>query len=466
MAADAQQQLTRYAQDLATAHAEERRKAHELAQANTQLRNYADDLNVTVTQLRATYADLQREHELNETILMSTSSGILALDLDGCVVKTNAAAERILRALGASDTYIGRPVGTLLPYVGRWLPASLERARKDPQGDRLIEHRLRRGTLSVTANIAVTAMHDRRGKLSGYVLAIEDVSLPRHLAAMLCRYMSKPIADALIDRQRHLLGGASQRVTVMFADIRGFTAMSERTGAQATVTLLNEYFTEIVKEVFSRGGVLDKYIGDAIMAVFGVPDATARDPVSCVSAAIHMVRNLATLNARRLSRGVSDIRIGIGIDTGDAVVGNIGCEQRMDFTVIGDTVNVASRLEGANKLYGTTILVSERTAPAVARRHKLREIDTVRLQGKQTPLRVYEVLLDLSTAAKAAHACYAQGLAAYRKADWASAELHFTSGLEAHPDDAPCAAMLRRCRQLLAAPPDEPWTGIWAMESK
>lgn len=460
------EQLKRYAADLAVAHAAERRKREELTQANSQLRKYADDLNLTANRLKAAYAELERAHELNEAILASTSSGILALDLAGRVTKTNAAADRILSLLGGPPGPPGTPVEDLLPQAKRWLPASLDRARHDPGGDRLIEHRLRRGSHSVTANLAVTAMHDRRDELAGYVIGIEDVSLPRHLAAMLCRYMSKPVADALIDTQRHLLGGASQRVTIMFADIRGFTAMSEAVGAQATVSLLNEYFAETVKEVFARGGVLDKYIGDAIMAVFGVPVAKSRDPVNCVGAAIRMVRNLATLNARRETRGFEPINIGIGIDSGDAVVGNIGCEQRMDFTVIGDTVNVASRLEGANKLYGTTILVSERSAPAVAKRFKLREIDKVRLQGKQKPVKIYEVPVDASTSAKTARVFYGQGLLAYREGDWNGAEALFANALEAEPSDGPSAVMLTRCREFRAQPPAGRWDGVWAMDSK
>jgi adenylate cyclase len=460
------EQLKRYAADLAAAHAAERAKRRDLAKTNSQLRKYAEDINAAASSLRAAYADLERAHELNEAILTSTSNGILALDLDGRVIKTNSAADRILHKLGSGPVAPGSPVAELLPETDRWLRPSLERARGDPGGDRLIEHRLRRRSRSVTANIAVTAMHDRRGNLAGYILGIEDVSLPRHLAAMLCRYMSKPVADALIDRQRHLLGGASQRVTIMFADIRGFTAMSESAGAEATVTLLNEYFSEIVKEVFKRGGVLDKYIGDAIMAAFGVPVAKSRDPVSCVGAAIHMVRNLTTLNARRRARGAPTIEIGVGIDTGDAVVGNIGCEQRMDFTVIGDTVNVASRLEAANKIYGTTILVSERTAPAVARQFALREIDSVLLLGKRKPLKIYEVLLDRGEGAKAARGFYAKGLAAYRNGAWASAEALFRSALEAHPTDAPSTTMLGRCQKFKLHAPSGQWAGVWAMESK
>jgi adenylate cyclase len=459
-------QLRRYAEDLAAAHRAERQKRRELIETNSQLRTYADDLNKTVARLRAAYAELERAHELNEGILRSISNGILALDVDCRVIKTNAAIERIMGMLGVSQGAPHRPIDEILPQAGRWLPPSLECARKYAGGDRLIERRLRRGSQSVTANIAVTAMRDRRGELAGYVLGVEDVSLPRHLAAMLYRYMSKPIADALIDHEVHLLSGAAQRVTIMFADIRGFTAMSETAGAEATVSLLNEYFGAVVKAVFASGGILDKYIGDAIMAVFGVPIAASSDPLRCVGAAIKMVRNLTSLNARRRTRGVEAIEIGIGIDTGDAVVGNIGCEHRMDFTVIGDTVNVASRLEGVNKLYGTTILISERTAPAVAKRYRLREIDRILLLGKQEPIGLYEVLLGRSAGQRKASASYAQGLAAYRSGEWAAGEAYFHSALQAHPDDGPSGVMLRRCEAFQAAPPASDWDGVWTMEMK
>lgn len=398
--------------------------------------------------------------------MRGTTNGIIALTLGGQVAKANDATQRILSLLGVGPAERDQSIQDVLPELQKWLPSSLERALKNPDGDRVIEHEIRKGRRSITANIGVTAMRDRRGEAIGYVIGLEDVSLPRRLATMLYRYMGKPVADALIDREPHLLGGALRPVSIMFADIRGFTAMSETAGAKATVALLNEYFEEVVRAVFKHHGVLDKYIGDAIMAVFGVPFAGSRDPQQCISAAVAMVRGLAMLNSRRNKRGAAPIQIGIGIETGEAVVGNIGCSRRMDFTVIGDSVNVASRLEGANKTYGTTILVSENTASAVAGRGILREVDLVRLHGKQTAIRLFEVLVGWSHAERAALGEYEEGLAAYRTRNWKVAQAHFRAALAARPGDGPSTTMLRRSRAFEKDPPHANWNGVWNMASK
>ena len=183
-----------------------------------------------------------------------------------------------------------------------------------------------------------------------------------------------------------------QKASVLFSDIRAFTQIAEKIGPQETVSMLNEYFSTMVEIISEHGGILDKYIGDAMMAVFGVPYLQHDDADRALISGIHMLRGLERFNQEWIPKGNDPIRIGIGINTDLVLSGNIGAPQRMDYTVIGDGVNVASRLETANKYYGTRMLISEYTISALTQSFRFREIDTVLVKGRETPLTLYEPL--------------------------------------------------------------------------
>ena len=188
------------------------------------------------------------------------------------------------------------------------------------------------------------------------------------------------------------LGGETITVTILFSDIRSFTTISEKMDAQALVGLLNEYFTEMVGIVMEHDGVVDKYIGDAIMAVFGPPVPASNDAVNAVRAAVEMRAALARLNERLIARGTAPLRAGIGIHTGEVVAGNIGSEQRMEYTVIGDAVNLASRLESQTKEAGVDILISDATYELTRRWVLARPRGEVHVKGRIQPVAIYEVL--------------------------------------------------------------------------
>jgi adenylate cyclase len=205
------------------------------------------------------------------------------------------------------------------------------------------------------------------------------------------KYMTEAVMEHLMAGKVQL-GGETLKVTILFTDIRSFTSISEKMEAHALVALLNEYFTDMVTVIIKEDGVVDKYIGDAIMAVFGAPVQRKDDPLRAVRAAVYMRMGLKKLNQRLVARGVPAIRTGIGIHTGDVVAGNIGSEQRMEYTVIGDAVNLASRLESNTKEVGADILISEDTYEAVKDHVEVRKVRELTVKGRIQPVMTYEVL--------------------------------------------------------------------------
>jgi adenylate cyclase len=183
----------------------------------------------------------------------------------------------------------------------------------------------------------------------------------------------------------------SLEVSILFSDIRDFTTISEKMDAHELVALLNEYFTEMVTIIIDEGGVVDKYIGDAIMAVFGAPVPGADDALHAVRAAVRMRAALETLNKRMEERGKPQFKTGIGIHTGTVVAGNIGSESRMEYTVIGDTVNLASRLEGKTKELGVGLVISEDTKERLEGKLVVRRLSEIHVKGREKPVVVYEV---------------------------------------------------------------------------
>jgi adenylate cyclase len=282
------------------------------------------------------------------------------------------------------------------------------------------------------------------------------------------RYMSKEVADQLLSAGDLELGGKEQKVTVMFSDIRRFTTLAEALGPRDTVSLLNEYFTEMVEVIFQHGGILDKYMGDGIMALFGAPLEGPADADNALAAADQMIARLAALNARRAAAGQEPLETGIGFSTGPTVVGNIGSVRRLDYTVIGDTVNLASRLEGATKQYRARILLSEMTVRDLKGPATLRELDLMRVKGKDRPVAVYESLgyRAHEPALAALLELHAAGIAAYRARDWAAAARAFEGALALYPDDGPSAVYRERCAVLSANPPPADWDGVWNLTEK
>src|SRR5262249_51414415 len=255
----------------------------------------------------------------------------------------------------------------------------------------------------------------------------------------------------------------SQVATTLFSDIRGFTSLSESLGAADTVAMLNEYFSYMEDVLTNRAAVIDKYIGDAIMAVFGLPFPGDDDAANSIGGACDMRRALAPRNARRARAGQRAIRIGVGIATGTVVAGNIGSAKRMDFTVIGDPVNLAARIESLTDRYGTPILICQETRARLRDPVKLRRVDVVRVRGQTRPTTLHEILDyragDWTEALEQFLAVYETGLDAYLAADWTMARQRFEEALTLVADDKASKLMLERCQRYSVSPPAH-WDGV------
>ena len=284
------------------------------------------------------------------------------------------------------------------------------------------------------------------------------------------KYVSPAIVAELIREDQDLsLDGRHEEVTILFSDLRNFTGLSERLGPQGTARLLNTYFDRMIPLVFNHEGTLDKLIGDAIMAFFGAPTKVADHPGKAAQTALAMRKQLELLKKTQDISGVQELALGIGLHTGTVTVGNLGSHKFMDYTIIGDAVNLASRLEGLNKVYGTDIIVSQVTATALSDRFLLRELDLVRVKGRKEPVRIYE-LMDAGEESTKQHQALAtlftRGLAAYRQGDWFAAEEAFNEGLELVPLDPPCRLYLHRLEQIKTGNLLPEGEGICSMEYK
>ena len=277
-------------------------------------------------------------------------------------------------------------------------------------------------------------------------------------------------SDQLLAQGDEVLGGKNVPATVVFTDLRNFTGISEELGAQGVVSLLNEYFTVMVDCISREGGMLDKFIGDAIMAVFGIPLPHEDDEDRAVRAAISMIRELNQWNAGRIVNGKRTVDMGVGLNTDVVVSGNIGSPKRMDYTIIGDGVNLASRLEGACKQYAAHILASANTVNKLRGTYRMREVDLLTVKGKTEPVPVFEIL-DYHTDETFPNMLdalnqFKGGLGFYRKAQWDKAIDTFRAAADLNPKDKLPGIYIDRCLHLKENPPEGEWTGVWVMKTK
>ena len=285
-------------------------------------------------------------------------------------------------------------------------------------------------------------------------------------------YLNPSVINQIMDHPEQLkLGGQKKVLTVFFSDVRGFTTISETLSPEALSHLLNEYFTPMTDLILKSEGLLDKYMGDAIMAVWGAPMPLLDHADRAVKSSLLMLDALDVLRKKWRSEGLPLIDIGIGLNTGPMTVGNMGSVQRFDYTVMGDAVNLGSRLEGINKQYGTRIICSEFTKAALIRPQDfiLRELDDIQVKGKTEPIKIFEVLRVEQHKVKhyqELSEIFHEALLLYRKQNWAGATLRFMDCLKLFPEDGPTLEFLDRCQYLGQHNPGEDWNGVWVMKTK
>ncbi len=284
------------------------------------------------------------------------------------------------------------------------------------------------------------------------------------------QYMAKDVIDNMLDSgQLPTFGGERRELTVLFSDIRSFTTYSEKHSSKKVVGKLHEYLTEMVDSIFQYGGTLDKFVGDEIMAIYGAPHYYKEHAEKACLTAIDMIQRLRRLQRDWSASGEEYFQIGVGINSGKVILGNLGSQQLFDYTVIGDDVNLGARLEGANKQYGTSIILSENTYKLVKKKARVRELDLVRVKGKTKPVKIFELrgmkklddieqdlIIDVYTTA----------LNHYKECQWYAALKEFKRILRYFPTDGPTRVYIKRCMDFIETPPPRAWDGVYEFTTK
>jgi class 3 adenylate cyclase len=330
-----------------------------------------------------------------------------------------------------------------------------------------------RGELDRT--LAVTSQDEIGHLTMAFNRMVEQLRLKERIRETFGRYVDPRIVEGLISGPALAAEGERRVMTVMFCDVKGFVGVSEEMTPQGLVKVMNRYFSVMSAPIHQHGGIIDKYIGDAIMAYWGPPFTTDGEQARLAGlAALDMLARVAPFRAELpallgLRNVPISVDIRIGIATGEALVGSIGSEVLMSYTLTDETVNLASRLEGANKVYGGRILTTQATVTAAGDALEVREIDRVVLVGQSYPQPVYEIMSRsgaLTPAQRELRDRYGAGLAAYRNRQWEEARAAFTAALSAIPDDGPTLTMLKRVDTLAAAAPADDWDGAWRLDQK
>ena len=442
------------------------------------------------------FDDVQSQMNYSQSILSSMHDAVLTFDENSVIKTCNPAGLKILK-VPHEAAILEQEASILFNGPNEWLIKKLESVEETEEfldaeiqieGETLSVNitltpllgkqgggdRIAKGTQKeVTLDPADKRKHRVGQQIIGAMLMIEDISSEKRMKSTMSRYMDPELADQLMaagSENEDIMGGKQSVGTVLFSDVRSFTTITEELGAQGTVKLLNDYFTIMVDCITDEGGMLDKFIGDAMMCIFGTPVPHDDDPDRAVRAAIRMMTDLKTFNDKRASEGKMPIDHGMGINTDSIVSGNIGSPKRMDYTVIGDGVNLAARIESACKQYGAHILISEFTHKAVKATYRTRPVDYVIVKGKTEPVGVYEVL-DFHDDESYPNLVEALGLFndGYRSwniGKWDQAIKLFNSVLKINPGDKAAQLYIDRCNHMKKNPPKGTWDGVWVMTSK
>ncbi|MCL2139626.1 MAG: HAMP domain-containing protein [Treponema sp.] len=335
-----------------------------------------------------------------------------------------------------------------------------------------VEYKDETGKLAHTFNQMITELDKAYKQIKRYAFdAVLAGKKEERIRQIFQKYVPKDVIDRFFASPEKMLVGDNRNLSILFSDIRSFTTISEGMAPDDLVNSLNRYFSGQVDIIYNRKGVVDKYIGDAIMAFWGAPEAHNDDALQSVLAGLDMIDNVAEFNINQRRLGKPEFYVGVGINFGEVTVGNIGSERKMDYTVIGDSVNLASRMEGLTKTYHSELLISEsvyaelkKTGNAPALYFRL--LDTVAVKGKTRGIKIYTVKRLLTEAEKAAWPLHNQGMELYYRRSFREAAEKFREVYKLLSKDSNAENLFRRCADYASNPPPNGWDGVEVMKSK
>jgi adenylate cyclase len=427
------------------------------------------------------FEDVAKERAYNHSMLTSMSNAVITINDEGKIITCNKSGLKILKI---RDTDIlGKTAEEFFTNGRSWILERIRQCEEDKEPEFLMDAEIEVGSEQddnveiVSANISFLPLENqdpdgRMDQTSGHLgtmIMVEDISDEKRMKSTMSRYIDPNIADQLMSDGSDIMGGQETIATVLFSDVRSFTTITEALGAQGTVTLLNEYFDIMVEAINEQGGMVDKFIGDAIMAGFGIPFPHEDDEDRGVRAGINMIKRLWEWNKQREKEGKMPIDMGLGLNTDKLLSGNIGSSKRMDYTMIGDGVNLAARLESACKSYAARILISDFTYQKLKGTYQIRYIDDVIVKGKTEAVGVREVL-DYHTPETFPNLMdtvnhFNEGRISFKAGDWDKGIRSFNECLKANPNDKLSKIYIDRCETMKERNPKD-WDGIWVMETK
>ncbi len=422
------------------------------------------------------FATVKQQEQMQRDILRSLTNGVISTDKSGNVIAANEKAKNLL-GWNDEERIEGKPIFELIKIekndFSKWFADALagesEKSRQQYYPEQTL---MSFGEEQHSINLSLNTMADvlDRSTVNGVLVVMEDISNEKRLKSTMYRYMTQEVAEQLLASGEIGLGGKRKEVSVLFSDIRSYTTLSEGMTAEEVVEMLNEYFERMVDAVFKYKGTLDKYIGDAIMAVFGSPLPLDDHQWCAVQTAVEMRHRLAQFNREREAAGKRQISIGIGIHSDEVVSGNIGSTKRMELTSIGDGVNLGSRLEGTSKMYGTDIVISEKTYQPCADRIWVRELDFITVKGKSEPVKIYELVglrsETIDDNKMKIVEFYQNGRQFYLNRRFGQALAEFSKVQEIDPHNKAALLHIERCNHFLENPPADDWDGVWKLTEK
>ena len=411
------------------------------------------------------FDNVQNLMNYNMSMLSSMSNGVITINEEEEIETCNASGLRIMK-FESEDEVIKQKVEDFFKGENDWILPKIKDVEED---EYIADAEMTFDGEKISTNLSIVPLKSKENESLGTMVMLEDISNEKRMKSTMSRYMDADLAEQLMDGGEDLLGGQESIGTVLFSDIRSFTTLTEELGAQGTVALLNEYFTIMVDCIQNEGGMLDKFIGDAMMAIFGTPFPHDDDPDRAVRAAIAMMTDLNDYNQRRAKEGKLPIDHGMGLNTDKIMSGNIGSPKRMDYTVIGDGVNLAARVESACKKYGAHILTTEYSFNAFKATYRTRQVDNIIVKGKTEPVKVYEVL-DYHTKESFPNMIevlemFNNAMEYYNDGSWDESIKFFNKAKKANPNDKASIMYIDRCKALKKQNPKD-WNGVWVSKSK